>query len=156
MQLLIQPWICIPGTHYGCTKVVWNTKFVRHFYTQLVLGIEPQTLWSCRMPYPLGHGLSHMMRKIGHFEKLVFITACQNINDRSHIPPVFVLFLFLLLCCLCPQHQCPYFSMSWNVKLVSVWYIATKSATKTGQNTNIHTTLYSVCLGHKLSWRLLQ
>ena len=30
----------------GWTEAVWNTKFVRHFYTWPALGIEPQTFWS--------------------------------------------------------------------------------------------------------------
>ena len=30
----------------GWTKVVWNMKFARHFYTWPALGIEPKTFWS--------------------------------------------------------------------------------------------------------------
>ena len=46
LQLLIQPWICAPGTHYGWVDQGGvNTKFAWRLYTWPALGIKPQTLW---------------------------------------------------------------------------------------------------------------
>ena len=62
LQLLIQPWIFAPGTHYGWVDrgSVENTKFDQHFrYMTSTVNQTPDLVILSQMHCPLGHVFPH-------------------------------------------------------------------------------------------------
>ena len=54
LQLLIQPWICAPGTHYGWVdQGSVEYKVCQHYYTWASGNPTPDLLILSPMPYPL-------------------------------------------------------------------------------------------------------
>ena len=61
LQLLIQPWICAPGTHYGWVdQAVWKYEVYSTLLHMANPGNgTPYPLILSPTPYPLGHMLPH-------------------------------------------------------------------------------------------------
>ena len=78
LQLLIQPWICAPGTHYG-----WVDRGSVEYEVCLTLlhmastgNRTPDLLILSPMPYPLGH-MPHVYK---HYTRVI-ISELENIFE---------------------------------------------------------------------------
>ena len=78
LQLLIHPWICTPGTHYG-----WVDRGSVEYEVCLTLlhmastgNQTPDLLILSPMPYPLGHMVWGPTASAGHVK----------VSDKFHIP----------------------------------------------------------------------